>query len=237
MFNLKKTHAALISTLALGACSKTIRVIEDRTSFAPQSTPVVPVMVELQEASVGDCPHGGTLIVTFQDESGDGVYGLGDTLSNQAKVCNGAEGVAGTNGANGSDGADGSDGQNGQDGTNGSDGQNGADAKFAMGALGSQVSGKSYSACHHDYLYFPNAQDPSRGWLTFRHQSNGASDQGIGSTGFQIWNVDITNFALASEVGGVTYCQVSWNPATRALHYVVLDSTDGLQGEEGDLSF
>ena len=60
--------------------------------------------------------------------------------------------------------------------------------------------------------------------------------QGIGSTGFQVWNVDIENFVLASEVGGVSYCRMYWNKETRALRFTVIDASDGLAGTEGEIS-
>ena len=106
-----------------------------------------------------------------------------------------------------------------------------------MGAVGDMVENKAYSACHHDYLYIPNYLDPSRGWLTFRHQANGSLDQGIGSTGFQIWNVDIENFALASEIRNVTYCTLNWDAQNRVLNFTVVDTEDGLQGSTGTIKF
>lgn len=120
-------------------------------------------------------------------------------------------------------------------GVNGQNGSNGEDAKYSIGPVGEMIKGKAYSACHHDYLYFPNKEDPSRGWLSFRHQANGSQDQGIGSTGFQIWNVDIESFALVSEVGGVTYCTLNYNAEKRLLSYEVIDETDEQGGAKGEI--
>lgn len=107
-----------------------------------------------------------------------------------------------------------------------------------MGTVGDMIAGKAYSACHHDYLYFPSASGVG-GWLTFRHQKNGTADQGVGSSGFQIWNVDIADFLLVSEVGTtpVTYCQMHWDPSTKTLTYKVVDTADGLAGRTGTIQF
>lgn len=70
----------------------------------------------------------------------------------------------------------------------------------------------------------------------FRHQKNGSEDQGIGSTGFNVWNVDISKFSLVSEVGNVTYCQLTYDPNNLTLVYTVVDKTDGLQGKTGTIS-
>jgi len=137
-------------------------------------------------------------------------------------ICNGS------NGSNGQDGSDGTDGQN---------GQAGQDAHFQMGAVGPVVPSRAYSACHHDYLYIPDSENGARGWLTFRHQGNGSLDQGIGSTGFQIWNVDIANFSLASEQHNVNYCNLNWDPNAKLLTYTVVDNTDGLAGTQGEIQF
>lgn len=125
---------------------------------------------------------------------------------------------------------------NGVNGSNGSNGSDGQDAVFKMGAVGKAVAGKNYSACHHDYLYIPDAVNVSRGWLVFRHQKNGSEDQGIGQTGFNTWNVDISNFNLSSEIGNVAYCQMTWNAVTQVLTYKVLDNSDGHGGETDSIS-
>ncbi len=84
---------------------------------------------------------------------------------------------------------------------------------------------------------FRSVQKLGEGQLTFRHQAHGSADQGIGATGLQVWNVDLSDFALASEVGGVTYCSPHWNAGTRTLSYTVVDATDELQGRTGTLQF
>jgi hypothetical protein len=191
--------------------------------------------IEVIEAPQDICPSGGNVILIYKDQNADGERQNTESVLSANPICNG---VAGTNGNNGVDGQNGANGQNGQDGaagSDGADGMNGQNAVFTMGKVGSAVAGKSYSACHHDYLYFPNASDPARGWLTFRHQGNGSLDQGIGSTGFQVWNVDIANFALASEVGNVSYCSLQYDAASGTLNYTVLDKSDGLQGESGTI--
>jgi hypothetical protein len=116
-------------------------------------------------------------------------------------------------------------------------GQNGSSGTAVeMGALGPQVPNQPFSACHHDYMYIPGSETAS-GWLVFRHQDNGSADQGIGSTGFQVWNVDISDFLLVSEVGSVTYCQAHWDPVGKTLTYTVDDADDGFQGYAGVVQF
>lgn len=114
-------------------------------------------------------------------------------------------------------------------------GSNGNQAQFAMGPVGSQVKDQAYSACHHDYLYIPDQTSRERGWLIFRHQKNGSSDQGIGSTGFNVWNVDISDFYLVSEQNNEVYCQLHWEPSQQLLSYTVVSKLDGLAGEKGEI--
>ena len=104
---------------------------------------------------------------------------------------------------------------------------------YISGYVGPLIEKKNISACHHDFMYFPATGDMTSGWLTFRHQRNGSEDQGIGTTGFNVWNVDIANFALASEVGNVTYCNMTYNPKEMTLSYTVVDKTDGMAGKSG----
>lgn len=167
-------------------------------------------------ATQTQCPAGGVVYSTH----------VGNAEAQISVVCNGTNGTNGANGTNG---------------TNGSNGQDGADASFQMGAVGSAVKGKSYSACHHDYLYIPENKESEekggRGWLIFRHQKNGTADQGVGTTGFNLWNVDIADFLLVSEVKNVTYCELHWDPTLRTLTYTVVDKTDGLKGETGLIQF
>ncbi|MBC7712207.1 MAG: hypothetical protein H7177_02650 [Rhizobacter sp.] len=122
-------------------------------------------------------------------------------------VCNGAVGEAGTNG-------------------------NG----YITGVVGPLIPKTNLSACHHDFMYFPSTSGGSTGWLTFRHQKNGSEDQGIGTTGFNVWNVDISNFALASEAGNVTYCNLTYDPKAMTLNYTVVDKTDGFAGKTGTIT-
>ncbi len=175
-------------------------------------------------ASAAQCPGGGAVYTSVSASSS----------AQTTVVCNGQDG---RDGRNGQDGSNGQDGTNGRDGSNGRDGVDGRDATYAMGAVGSIVKGRDYSACHHDYLYLPNREEGARGWLLFRHQANGANDQGVGPTGFQVWNVDIGDFALVSEVGGVTYCRLRWHAEKRLLEYEVVDRSNGLAGETGQISF
>lgn len=220
--------------------------------------------IEVKTAANGSCPAGGTVINTFQDFNSNGLLDGTEVIVTSSTVCNGVNGTNGTNGTNGVDGRNAIitssaasvaqcsaggivyttllDGQAPEanivcNGVNGSNGINGSNAIFAMGAVGSAIVGKPYSACHHDYVYLPNGQDASKGWLIFRHQKNGSSDQGIGSTGFNLWNVDIADFLLVSEVGGVTYCSLHWNPTTRTLQYNVSSNQDGVAGENGSIQF
>jgi hypothetical protein len=162
--------------------------------------------LSVSQASPAQCPSGGAVYSSFVD---------GDPSPTNTIVCNGANGTNGSNGQNGEDGED---------------------AHYYMGKVGQNVSGKLYSACHHDYLYFPDNENGSKGWLTFRHQKNGSADQGIGSTGFQIWNVDIADFSLASEVGGVIYCNLHWDPVSKILSYTVVHNSDGLAGTQGQIA-
>jgi hypothetical protein len=111
---------------------------------------------------------------------------------------------------------------------NGEAGREGRPFTVPSGPVGERVAGKNYSACHHDYLYVG-------GWLLFRHQRNGTEDQGAGSTGFNVWNVDIAEFSLMSEVGSVTYCHLRWDAVQRRLYYTVVDKSDGLAGRSGTI--
>ena len=106
---------------------------------------------------------------------------------------------------------------------------------YMSGYVGPLIANKNLSACHHDFMYFPPTGEMSTGWLVFRHQKNGSEDQGIGSTGFNVWNVDISNFSLVSEVGNVTYCNLVYNPKEMTLKYTVVDKTDGLAGKTGTI--
>ncbi len=104
---------------------------------------------------------------------------------------------------------------------------------YISGYVGPLIEKKNLSACHHDFMYFPPTGEMSTGWLTFRHQRNGSEDQGIGTTGFNVWNVDISNFSLVSEVGNVTYCNLVYDPKELTLKYTVVDKSDGLAGKSG----
>jgi hypothetical protein len=214
--------------------------------------------VEVVSAPFASCPAGGTTINTFQDFNSNGLLDLSESIASSSLICNG---INGTNGSNGSNAiittsnatvsqcptggvvySTYTEGQTPQlnilcNGINGTNGSNGSNAIFDMGPVGNAVAGKNYTACHHDYLYIPNGVDPNKGWLVFRHQRNGSEDQGIGSTGFNLWNVDIANFSLGSEVGNINYCSLQWNPVTRVLNYTVTTNVDGHQGENGSIHF
>ena len=157
--------------------------------------------VSIGSASVSDCLFGGSVMTFFKDSNLNGVLDTEESIITSSSVCNGATGA------------------------------NGSDAVFKTGAVGKEVAGKSFSSCHHDFLFVPDSQNPERSWLLFRHQKNGSADQGIGSTGFNVWNVDIENFSLASETGSVTYCKLHWDPQTLSLKYEVIDNSDGHAGE------
>jgi len=211
--------------------------------------------IETAAAPAASCPAGGLLIATFVDLNNDSLRQEDETVTSSSTICNGVDGV---------DGSNGQDGQgsritatlataaqcpaggtvysvvNGADAPvqtivcNGADGSDGSDAQWAAGPVGDMIPGQAYSDCHHDYLYVPGG---ARGWLLFRHQRNGSADQGIGATGFQVWNVDITDFLLASEVGNVTYCSLRWDPATLTLAYSVVSNADGRAGRTGIIRF
>ncbi|MGE0614445.1 MAG: hypothetical protein AB7P04_02305 [Bacteriovoracia bacterium] len=219
--------------------------------------------VLVQAAPAAACPAGGTLVYTFIDKNNDGVQDKDEALTSKAVICNG---IAGQDGRDGKDGVNGQSAQikmsaataaqcpaggvvysiiNGDakssvnvvcNGVNGANGTNGINAKFIMGAVGEMIPAKAYSACHHDYLFFPSGEKTG-GWLTFRHQKNGSADQGIGATGFQVWNVDISEFNLISEVGNVVYCKMHWDALNRQLTYTVVDKTDGMAGRTDTIRF
>ena len=220
--------------------------------------------LQVVAATAGSCPAGGSVLNTFQDLNSNGIRDTGEAITSTSTVCNGVNGTNGTNGTNGSNGTNGTNGKNayitavaattaqcptggvvyssytegqaaqvtvvcnGLAGTNGTNGTN---------AVGPAIPGKAYTACHHDVLYSPDATGGARGWLIFRHQNNGASDQGIGSTGFNVWDVDMSDFQLASEVGGVIYCTLHWDPVQKLLNYTINDNTDGLGGTSGFIKF
>ncbi|MDO9181665.1 MAG: hypothetical protein Q7U04_04615 [Bacteriovorax sp.] len=120
---------------------------------------------------------------------------------------------------------------NGQAGTNGTPG-----ATYLTGIVGPAVTGKPYSACHHDFMYLPSTSAGTAGWLIFRHQKNGTADQGVGTTGFNVWNTDIADFLLVAEVGSTTYCTLHYDPIKLTLSYTVNDKADGLDGKKGTIS-
>jgi len=205
----------------------------------------------VETAPVLSCPAGGARLLTFSDKNNNGLLDGNESIGSLTTVCNGtagrgahlsvqsasrvqcpAGGFVYTSGVDGQPTPDVTVVCNGPAGSNGSNGQN---ATFQMGAVGPEVEGRDFSACHHDYLFIPDSNSGERGWLTFRHQRNGASDQGIGATGFQIWNVDIPSFVLQSEVGAVSYCSLQWDAARRALSFQVIDNTDGLAGTTGTI--
>lgn len=165
--------------------------------------------ITTQAASTAQCSNGGFVITTSTDKT--------SPVANI--VCNGAAGANGT------------------DGTNGSNGNSDhLELSYLTGYVGPLVSGKNYSACHHDFMFFPGKGSSSNGWLVFRHQRNGSEDQGIGTTGFNVWNVDISNFALVSEVGNITYCNLTYDFKAETLQYTVVDKTDGLAGKTGTIN-
>ena len=209
--------------------------------------------VAVSAAPAGACPAGGTQIMTFIDPTNTGVYQTGDTVTSTSTICNGVNGTDGTDGTSASITVTNASvtqcpsggavytsittGENPQstvicDGTNGT---NGTNAVFETGPVGAPVPNEPYTACHHDYLYIPDQTNPSSGWLLFRHQENGTADQGPGTTGFDVWDADITSFELASEVGDVVYCTLTWDPGTLVLTYTVVDTQDGLAGETGTI--
>lgn len=148
----------------------------------------------------------------------DGVNGM-----NGVNGAIGNTGDAGTQGIQGIIGPTGNAGLNGITGPTGANGQN---AVLSSGIVGSRVNSQ-FSACHHDYMYLSN------GWLLFRHQANGTADQGAGTTGFNVWNVDINDFLLISEVGSVTYCTLHFDKTNATLSYTVNYSNDGKLNEQG----
>ena len=186
------------------------------------------------------------MVKIFEDANGNAEIDPGEKVSSSMPLCNGVSGLNGANGSTGVDGVAGINGQNGVDGTNGVNGQdgvngqNGADGRsppIFMGAVGSLLSDPALSAGRHDYLYLPNMDAPARGWLLFRHQANGTKDDGAASTGFQVWNTDISDFHLVSEKEGTVYCKMQWNADEQLLSFEVLYPDDGLQGEKGELLF
>jgi len=202
--------------------------------------------IVVKNAPSGSCPAGGSLLTTFIDINNDGLQQSGETTTSQSTVCNGTNAYVTVANANSSQCSNGgvvyttrTDGANPVvsaicNGTNGSDGSN---AEFQMGSVGPEVKNQSFTACHHDYIYIPDESSSTRGWLIFRHQFNGAQDQGIGSTGFNLWNVDIADFLLVSEDQRTTYCRLNWNPDKRLLSYSVVETTYGLEGQSGEIYF
>ncbi len=215
--------------------------------------------VVLGAAALASCAAGGTTITTFQDKNSNAALDIGESITSTSTICNGVAGSNGLDGAasyitstaaNSSQCSNGgvvysthTDYQspqisivcNGTNGSNGTNGVNGNNAVWESGAVGPSIANRNYTACHHDYIYIPESSESGRGWLIFRHQLNGAADQGIGTTGFNVWNVDISDFNLASEQAGINYCQLHWDPNSKTLSYTVLDNSDGLAGTTGSI--
>lgn len=192
------------------------------------------------QAPAGSCPAGGSKLTTFIDKNNDGAQQSGENTTSQSTICNGVNAYITATAADNTQCVTG-----GVVYTTHTDGSNpvssvicnGENANFQMGAVGSPVKEKNFSACHHDYLYLPDESSNTRGWLIFRHQKNGSEDEGIASTGFNVWNVDIADFSLASEDLRTTYCRLNWNPDKRLLTYTVVETTYGLGGETGEIVF
>jgi len=202
--------------------------------------------VRVVAAALSACPAGGTEITTYQDLDNDGTQDVGEAATSVSTVCNGVSSVLTSTAANSMQCLAGGtvytthvDGQSPTSAIvcNGVAGVDGTDAGIQIAAVGPAVPARSFTACHHDALYIPDHSAAARGWLVFRHQGNGSADQGIGTTGFNTWNVDITNFNLASEVGGVTYCTLQWNPSTKRLSFTVVEATYGQAGQTGQIQF
>lgn len=138
-------------------------------------------------------------------------------------------GANGTNGIDGTNGATGAQGDKGDKGDTGNTGATGQSAVLNSGPVGITVS-SGLSTCHHDYAYLSN------GWLLFRHQANGTSDQGVGNTGFNVWNVDIAYFNLVAEIGNHAYCTLYFNKASHTLSYTVVTNEDGHNGNTGTIN-
>jgi hypothetical protein len=208
--------------------------------------------VAVATASALQCPAGGVVLTAFQDTDNNGALNGDEQVTSTSTVCNGVSGSDGRSAYLTVSTASAQQCSSGGfvytasspgdtpvvsivcNGSNGTNGTNGTDAVVERGPVGDPVNGKNYTACHHDYVYIPGATR-STGWLLFRHQGNGSYDQGIGSTGFQVWTVDIRDFLLISEVGGVAYCSLHWDATGRTLSYTVVDPSDGLAGQSGML--
>lgn len=125
----------------------------------------------------------------------------------------------------GDPGVNGSQGTPGLAGPTGNPGQ---DVIISSGPIGSSIA-NGLSSCHHDYEFQSNH------WLILRHQQNGTADQGAGTTGFDLWNVDIKDFQLISEQGSVTYCTCHYESAQATLSCTVNYAGDGKQGEVANI--
>jgi hypothetical protein len=196
-------------------------------------------------APSGACPAGGTQLTTYSDVNNDGVKNSDEAATSVSTICNGVNSVLTSTAANSMQCLAGGtvytthvDGQSPSSAIicNGVNGVDGSNAGIQIAAVGPAVPGQSFTACHHDALYIPDAS-AGRGWLIFRHQGNGGADQGIGTTGFNTWNVDIADFLLDSEVGGVNYCSLHWNPTAKRLDFTVNETTYGQAGQTGTVQF
>ncbi len=197
--------------------------------------------IEVASAPSGTCPAGGQVFTTYIDTNNDGVRSTSESVTSRSTLCNGANGESArltvTSASAGQCPAGGSV-------YSASVGTsppaitivcNGASAHHQMGVVGEPVRGRAYTTCHHDYLYFPG-EGEGEGWLIFRHQQNGEGDGGAGATGFDLWNVNVSDFELASEDGRTTYCELHWDPHARVLTYRVIDASDGWLGAEGKIA-
>ncbi|MBL7666055.1 MAG: cellulose binding domain-containing protein [Bacteriovoracaceae bacterium] len=128
---MKTPFMAYIALVVLVGCLKS----EDPQSIILSQTELEQQRIDMQAATLDECPFGGTTIRTYVDANEDFLLDEDEQILQTSSVCSGANGQDGQDGEDGADGVSGVDGVDGTNGTNGVDGVNGQDGFSPYGIV------------------------------------------------------------------------------------------------------